>query len=59
MLNSIKEKKLLGPTVTEFRNLEGWKRDPNTGRLVNPEDPKADTIKQVITFVLDEAPKAK
>lgn len=56
---SIKQQKLIGSKVTEFKSLEGWKRDPYPSQLVNTEDPKSDTIKQVITFVLDEAPKAK
>ena len=56
---SVKQKKLIGPKITEFRNLEGWKNDPKTGQLVNSEDPKSDTVKQVVTFILEEAPKAK
>lgn len=56
---SVKRKTFVGISVTKFKNLEGWKEDEKTGRLVNSEDPKSDTVRQVVTFVLDEAPKVK
>ena len=56
---SVKQSKFVGTSVREFKNLDGWKDDPKTGKLVNPEDPKSDTVKQIVTFVLDEAPKVK
>ena len=56
---SVPQKKFVGTGVTEFMNLQGWRGDAKTGRLVNSDDPKSDTVRQVVTFVLDEAPKVK
>lgn len=42
--------------VSQFEAMQGWKRDPKTGQLVNQVKAGADTIEREIKFTLDEEP---
>jgi hypothetical protein len=38
------------PVIRQFEGSTGWTRNKQSGQLVNPSDPSAETIEQVISF---------
>lgn len=44
--------------VIQFGSMQGWRRDPRSGMLVNLDKPEAETIERVIPFFLKQAPAA-
>ncbi len=51
---SIEDKEYQFKPVTEFKAMQGWKRDKATGQLVNIQDPKAEIIERTILFMIKE-----
>ena len=45
--------------VTQFEAMQGWKRDPKSGQLVNQAKGDADVIEREIKFTLDHDPNKK
>lgn len=56
--NATKGRYELRPVV-RFEAMQGWKRDPKTGQLVNQVKAGADTIEREVKFTLDEEPGKK
>lgn len=51
------DNKYLFKEIVKLKNLDGWIRDKKTGKWLNKEKPDEGTVKRVLTFTLDEAPK--
>ena len=45
--------------LNQFEAMQGWKRDPKTGQLINQAKAGAETIEREIKFTLDEEPTKK
>jgi len=46
---------VLAPVV-QFKAMQGWSKDPKSGRLFNKLKPEADTIERTIPFILKQPP---
>ena len=51
---SVKEKQFVFKPITEFKAMQGWKRDESTGQLVNLGDPNAEMTGRTIEFMIQE-----
>lgn len=53
---NVSENKFTLTPITTFNAMQGWKKDPKSGQLVNQANAQADTIERVIPFMLKMPP---
>ena len=51
--NATQAQYILKP-VLQFKAMQGWARDDETGRLINPSSPKSDVVERVIPFMIKD-----
>jgi hypothetical protein len=51
---SVGERKYIYKPITEFKAMQGWKRNDSTGQLMSPSDPKAEMIGRTIVFMVND-----